>query len=688
MVVEENKKQSVNSENNVEKKSEINNKNNSKKSTNLAPNSNNNNNKNNNNQKSSNNRNKKNNNKKHKKSVNKSTVATATSNNTQNNTNKTNTTTEIKKETITEKKPNQINSNTKTTKTDITDDKTKEQKNEKEKGTAIVLENNKTQNESDNINLETNKKLDSTLEQRNLQKEKQAIEKEILENQPSKSQNQEKNSNFEQVKKEKTTYSKNIVAMTSLFVIIFLIIIIAIFSIFTFVNNNPSKISKGIYIYGIDVSELTKDEAKSKLESYYNEKLSHDIILTHNDYEVYITPSEISLQYDISSAINYAFQIGKNGNIFGDNYEIFSAMLNGIDITPTYTYDKSSLENILNNFSKELPDAVVDSNYYIENNNLIITLGSSGSIVDIENTISLLENAFYNLSYPDKKVELQTISKKPKKVDIENIHSEIYKEAKDAYYTTDPYVVYPSENGLDFKISVEEAKNMLSNTSEKEVTIPLKVLYPNVNTNMIGAEAFPDLLATYSTKYAASNKNRTTNLKLAAEKINGYVLLPGETFSYNSVVGERTISAGYKDAAVYENGQVVQGLGGGICQISTTLFNSVLLANLEIVELHNHQFVPSYVTAGYDATVVYGVKDFQFKNNRNYALKINCTVSNGIAKFEIWGVKEPTEYDVSVYATINSKTSTYIKSTTYRTLKLNGEVVSTEKIANYTYKVH
>ena len=128
--------------------------------------------------------------------------------------------------------------------------------------------------------------------------------------------------------------------------------------------------------------------------------------------------------------------------------------------------------------------------------------------------------------------------------------------------------------------------------------------------------------------------------------------------------------------------------GGGICQISSTLFNAVLFANLGIVELHNHQFVPSYVTAGRDATVVYGVKDFQFKNTRNYAIKITCSVSNGVAQFNIWGLKEDTEYDVDVYADVTSRTSSYIKSSTYRTLKLNGQIVNTEKIANFTYKVH
>ena len=233
---------------------------------------------------------------------------------------------------------------------------------------------------------------------------------------------------------------------------------------------------------------------------------------------------------------------------------------------------------------------------------------------------------------------------------------------------------------------MQEAKEKLSK-SGKECTIPLKTVYPKVTTNMIGRKAFPDLLGQFSTNYV-NNPNRTTNLKLAANKINGTVLLPGETFSYNKTVGERTIAAGYKDAAIYQNGEVVDGLGGGICQISTTLFNAALFANLDIVELHNHQFVPSYVGAGRDATVVYGAKDFKFKNSRKYAIKIECSVSGGVARFKIYGVKEDTEYDVKINASIISQTSSYIKSSTYRTLYLNGKAISKERIYSCTYKKH
>ena len=229
---------------------------------------------------------------------------------------------------------------------------------------------------------------------------------------------------------------------------------------------------------------------------------------------------------------------------------------------------------------------------------------------------------------------------------------------------------------------------MIASNSSEEYTIPLKTLYPNVTTNMIGTEAFPDLLAQFSTYYSTRDKDRTTNLRLAANKVNGTVLMPGETFSYNKVVGARTIAAGYKEAPIYVNGEVVDGLGGGICQISSTIYNAVIYANLDIVERTNHQFVPSYVKASRDATVVYGSLDFQFKNNRNYPIKILCTVSGGVATCQIFGLKQDGDYEVEISAYETGRTANSIYSEAYKILKRNGQVVDKVLLSRDTYKRH
>ena len=302
-------------------------------------------------------------------------------------------------------------------------------------------------------------------------------------------------------------------------------------------------------------------------------------------------------------------------------------------------------------------------------------------------TINSIKQNIININNLSEPIKITTQNKFPKEINLNAIHKKVYKEAKNASYSLDPYAIYPSENGLDFDFSIEEANNLLQ-TAENTVELPLKTIKPNVTTNMLGIEAFPDLLSEFTTYYATYERNRSTNIQLSTGSINGLVLMPGDIFSYNEVVGERTSARGYKLAGVYENGKVVQGIGGGICQTSTTLFNAALFANLEIVEHANHMFIPSYSSAGRDATVSYGTLDFKFKNSRNYPIKIVSYAQNGVVNFKLYGHKEPTEYNVNVYAKVTSRTSTHIKSSTYRTLSLNGQVVKTENIANSTYLVH
>ena len=184
--------------------------------------------------------------------------------------------------------------------------------------------------------------------------------------------------------------------------------------------------------------------------------------------------------------------------------------------------------------------------------------------------------------------------------------------------------------------------------------------------------------------------------------------MPGEVFSYNQIVGERTIAAGYKEAGAYAGGKVVQDVGGGICQTSSTLYNAALLANLEIVERSNHQFLTSYVPAGRDATVSWGSIDFKFKNTMTYPIKIVASAKNGVCTMSIYGIKEDTEYEVVIqpavlsyipYTTkyenddtleegkevVEQSGYTGCTSETYRILKLNGEVVLRTLLSKDTY---
>ena len=452
------------------------------------------------------------------------------------------------------------------------------------------------------------------------------------------------------------------------------------------INLKSNKIIKGVSVKGIDVSNLTKDEANEKVTNYIVSKFGEEIPLRHNDFDTSLSVSQLTISFYIKDAIDDAYNIGREGDIFERNLKVIDTLMNHQNVEVRFAIDENQLKHDLADISTKLPDKMVESSYYIEGNNLIITKGKVGQAVQVDKSAQYIEEQINNLNIVEP-IELFTEEATPKAVNLDDIYNEIHKDPVNAYYTQNPYVVHPSENGMDFAITLEQAKNLL-NEDREEYTIPIKVVYPSITTNMIGTEAFPDLLSTFSTKYSASNRNRTTNLMLAANKINGIVLMPGETFSYNKVVGARTIAAGYKEAPIYVSGRVENGLGGGICQIASTLYNAVVYANLDIVERSNHQFVPSYVGPSRDATVVYGAIDFKFKNNRDYPIKIVCTVSGGVATFKIWGLKTDNDYQVEITSRTTGKTANAIYSEAYKILKKNGTTVSTTLLSKDTYKRH
>ena len=480
---------------------------------------------------------------------------------------------------------------------------------------------------------------------------------------------------------------KSIMTIFTLLVMIVFSIILVIIIGFTAYNFFNTKIVSGVYIKGFDVSNLSKSDAKYQIDNLVSQNLPDEIQLKHDDFIATVSLSQMETQFNTKNAVESAYLVGRQGNIFENNLYVLNTMFSHVNIEPTVRLNEDLLSNYLNDLSSQLPDTVIQSSYYIEGNNLIVTSGKEGHVVDIPQTIQNIKSAVSDFSCKDTPVEIAVKTEQPQAIDIEKIHNEIYKDPVDAYYTQNPFMVYPSENGVDFKISIDEAKAIISEPKE-EYTIPLKYTTPNVTTNMIGTEAFPDLLSTFSTNYSTRDADRTTNLRLAANKINGTVLMPGETFSYNQVVGARTIAAGYKEAPIYVSGEVVDGLGGGICQITSTLYNAVIYANLEIVERSNHQFVPSYVSASRDATVVYGSIDFKFKNNRNYPIKLVCSVSGGVANFQIFGMKTPDDYEVEISSYQTGTTATAIYSEAYKILKKNGQVVSRELLSKDTYKRH
>ncbi len=513
----------------------------------------------------------------------------------------------------------------------------------------------------------------------------------------------EENQKEESVKKTVKNTKKNVLITSA--VILIILVLLALSVVFAIMNINNNNIVKGVKIEGIDVSGLSREDAKSKIESIYQDKKEKEITLKYNDYETTLSPQLLEVNYDIDKGIEEAVSIGKSNNIFINNFNIVKAMLGKNNIKIDMAINEDVAKQNIEEISANIPGAVTEPGYYIENDKLIITKGKEGIKVDNDKLIEKIKEQLKDINTAQEYIEIPVTEKIPEEIDIDKIHEEVYKEVQDAYYTKDPFTIHPEVEGVDF--NVEEAKEQLKEDKE-QYEIQLTITKPKVTTAQIGSEAFPDLLATYSTRYDGGDRDRTTNLRIACQKINEKVVLPGETFSYNQTLGVRSTATGYKNAKVYENGEVVDGIGGGICQISSTLYNSVLMANLDIVERKNHQFVTSYTPAGRDATVVYGMTDFKFKNTRKYAIKIKASASNGVATVSIYGIKEENEYTVSFSTRtvstipftvkyvddntlavgtekVKQKGANGIITETYITKSLNGKVVSTKLLSKDTY---
>ncbi len=450
---------------------------------------------------------------------------------------------------------------------------------------------------------------------------------------------------------------------------IFAILVGILSTVFALINRDNETIFSGISIQGIDVSNLTIDEAKRKVSSIIGNHISEEISLQHNDFQTVILPEQFGVSFDVDSAVEQAYSIGKSDSLIKNNYTILSLLLKNYNISPSINYDEDLLNSLIDSINAQLPDRVVNSGYSIDGTNLIITSGKDGILISSSDLKDEILSFLNDISSKNETINIPVNNVGAEPINLDAIYKDIFKLPVDASYTTNPYVVYPSSNGLDFAISMEEAKAIISNQQD-EYTIPLKITYPNVTTNQIGNEPFPDLLSQFSTSFTSSGYNRSNNIILSSAKLNGLVLMPGEEFSYNQAVGQRTRAAGFREAGAFSNGKVVQEVGGGICQVSSTLYNAVLYANLEIVERTNHYFNPGYVKAGLDATVSWGGPDFRFRNNRNYPIRIVTDTSGKKLKVYIYGLK--TDDDCTVVLDPR-----YISSVPYKTTYQNDASLAT-----------
>jgi vancomycin resistance protein YoaR len=497
--------------------------------------------------------------------------------------------------------------------------------------------------------------------------------------------------------------------------IVFILLMLAITGQFAYAALTNDKIYNGVFVNDLDTSGFSKSELSSLLkENYENGFRETEVILQAEDKTKKILYSDFDVELNISEAVEKAYEIGRNGNIFSRCYQIFSAAREYVAIDIPVSFNREKLEDIVDSFYNETLVNVKEADILIQDRRVVIRSGHSGKHIDKTALISQIES-FIN-AYKGGTIDVPVIITPPHKVNVDDLYNQINLEPKNATFkvennnvTVAPYVVGRSIEKSALIAIAEE----LNENEDFEKELPVQFIQPEITTDYAKSALFRDTLATMSTQfytYDQNGRNRSENIRLSSAILNNTVLAPGQVFSFNEVVGPRTEQRGYKSAHTYIGGKIVDDIGGGICQVSSTLYNAVLLSDLEIVERRNHMFTVGYVPKGRDATVSYGQVDFKFRNSTGWPIKIKSWVTNdNRIHFTLIGTNESpgktVEINPSVINTVEFNTvyiddptlpegETRVKQNgmngfvvdTYKVVKLDGQVTSQAKLHTSVYK--
>ena len=320
---------------------------------------------------------------------------------------------------------------------------------------------------------------------------------------------------------------------------------------------------------------------------------------------------------------------------------------------PQLTVDAAALDTACDGLAASLNCTVVDGGYRLEKGEgLYITKPADGRMLDAQKlegdlTAMLQSGALTPVACTYQEKKAQT-------VDVQTLHDQLAGEKAEA--VCDKTTGEPTESrvGVAFDVSAVQAQ-LDAAAPGTEFLADAQVEFPTVSTEELQACMFRDVLGTFTTK-CAGPWGRHQNIKLASAAINGKIYNPGEEFWYNSTVGQRTAARGYQEAGVYEAGRTTTGIGGGICQVSSTLYYAVLLSDLDIVLRYCHMFNPGYMPIGCDATVSWGGPDFAFRNSRDYPIKVVTSYNDDTNELTctILGTKVDDHYVVITNAVLAS----------------------------------
>ncbi len=397
-----------------------------------------------------------------------------------------------------------------------------------------------------------------------------------------------------------------------------------------------------LYVGGVFVGGMDKESAKSAIEaSGWDEKAKTPLTVTlMGKTKIEIAQYASGAMHTVDEAADAAYAYGHTGNWYANLFDYVKSCLRPVEVnSASIVYNEEYIRTQCEDGIKALDKELGDGSYEIDKENSLLCMvkGAGELTFDLADMTAVIIDA---LGEGKTEIAYDYISSEPKMPDFQKIHDELAAEPADACFSDDgKFTVIDDVEGCDFDVTEAETIWKAAEPAE-DVEIPIKLTFPEVTGDYLRSLLYRDVLGTTTTYFPLSNENRISNIQLACSKIEGTVLYPGDVFSYNDALGERTEAAGFKMAGAYSNGEVVEELGGGICQVSSTLYNAMLYAyRVNTVQRSPHYFPVDYLEKGYDATVSWPKPDFKFRNDTDYPIKIvtHCDAEEKSLTIEIMG---------------------------------------------------
>lgn len=442
------------------------------------------------------------------------------------------------------------------------------------------------------------------------------------------------------------------------------------------INSQVSgeKIAKNVHISNIDVGGLTKSEAKKKIADNFKMK---DLTLKYENKSWNFKKDDAHLSFDLDKTVDEAYNVTRTNGFFGNLKKTIAADFGEKNyVNVAINYDENFVKSKLDEIRKE-----VDKEY------------KNATVVTAESATQQGETALRENSDQQKKVDSGEQTKDDNSQEVDNI--------KDAAQ------IQKEEYGikLNTEKSLKDIEKKLA-SERYETNIVVDKVKPKITSEDL--KGIDTLLGEFSTTMSSGYPGRSRNIITAASTSSDVILNPGQEYSFNDLTGMRTLKNGYTYAPVIESGKLVTGVGGGVCQVSSTIYNAALNSGMEITVHRNHSIASDYVGRGRDATVTDSGQDFKFKNSLKHKVFVKNTVNGNVITSQIFGIKSDQQFieiqtDTVGYSGAGAKTIPdptlpagkkvvesygYTGSTviTYRIFKdKEGKVLKREKVATNVY---